>query len=158
MEPNFETRSINLTYMDPDFPVSYDEFVAFGWEQVGAVRRGFSEYAILSRDKNMPHYKRIAELDNQYFALRDSKKAYHGRIVFTTLLVYLILFVIPGFIYIGYKIYRKKEANKYNEAIQTQMDAIKDEAQKLLEESLAIIQEKENKTLKNKEETSIENP
>ena len=38
------------------------------------------------------------------------------------------------------------------------MDAIKDEAQKLVEESFALIQEKENKTPENKEETSIENP
>ena len=134
MEPNIETRNINLTHMDHNNPTSYAELQAFGWEQVDIAVVGFSEYAVLARDKNMRNYRRIAALDEEYFSLKNQKKVYQGRFVFTTFLMFLLFFVIPGFIYVGYKIYRKKEVKRYNEQIQVQLDTILDEARKLLKE------------------------
>lgn len=120
--------------MDPNNPTSYAELQAFGWEQVDIAVVGLSEYAVLARDKNMRNYRRIASLDEEYFSLKNQKKVYQGRFVFTTFLMFLIFFVVPGIIYVVYKIRRKKEVNKYNENIQTQLDSILDEARKLLEE------------------------
>ena len=130
--------------MDPNNPTSYAELMAFGWEQVDVAVVGISEYAVLARDKNMRNYRRIAALDEEYFSLKNQKKVYQGRFVFTTFLMFLLFFVIPGFIYVGYKIYRKKEVKRYNEQIQVQLDTILDEARKLLEEPAKEKEESES--------------
>lgn len=133
MEPTTETRTVNISNPDPVFPLMCQEFLPFGWVQVGVKTFGFSEYAVLERDTKMPNYRRIAALDEEYFNIRGMKR-YHTRMSFSTLLLLTICFVVPGVIYLGYRIYRRRKVNKYNEAIQQRMDEIAEEAMSLLED------------------------
>ena len=132
MEDHFETRTVNISNPDPVFPMMYEEFVPFGWEQIGVTTVGNSEYAVLERDIKMPNYRRIASLDEEYFRIRGMKM-YHTRMSLSTLLILTIFFVVPGIIYLGYRIYRYRSVNKYNDNIQKKMNELADEARSLLE-------------------------
>ena len=70
---NYETREINLTYQDPYNPITYNDVEPFGWVEMEVVTVGMSEYSILERNKKMPNYRRIKQLDEKYFELSKMK-------------------------------------------------------------------------------------
>ena len=150
MEPNIETRAINISHPDPYNPMTYDDFEPFGWVQTDAAVMGVSEYAILSRDRNMPHYYRIASLDEEYFSLKSMIK-YPNKMNIGFLLLLLLCFLAPGILYFIIWLSRRMNINKYNKEILMKMDDIASEAYSLLEEPIS--NNKEDK----KEETKEDN-
>ena len=136
MKQEFETRAVNITHPDPYNPVTYDDLEPFGWVQTDALVSGLSEYAILSRDVTMHNYWKIASLDDQYFDLKNKKKI-PPRINVGTLFMLLLFFLVPGLIYLIYKLLMRKSVNDYNKGLQKQMDEIASEAIKILEENEA---------------------
>ena len=128
---NIETREVWIDYKMRNDPNAFKEYEAFGWQHTQDVHRGRSDYAVLARDKDMPNYYRIVELDDQYFALKKKLKHYE-KMSFSTFLLCLIIFIIPGIIYWLFKYLQKVSVRTHNDAIYAQMDALAQEARSLL--------------------------
>lgn len=122
---NIETLSINK---------DIEVYKHFGWQITGTERRGgrhHHTYTILARDKDMENYKLLNSLQKEwehYHAqLRTYEKA-EGAIV----LLLLLLFVIPGVIYIAYKSNEKMTIAENNYRINKKLAEIIKEADELL--------------------------
>ena len=146
---NYETREINLTYQDPYNPITYDDVEPFGWVETEVVTVGMSEYSILERNIKMPNYRRIKQLDEKYFELKN-QKVREERFSLANFFTFLLFFIVPGLLYIAYKIYRKKAIRNYNNNIQKQMDDIVLEAYKLQKSEEEVVDI--NKTFEGKKD------
>lgn len=128
---NIETRDVFIPYEKRKDPDAYKEYEAFGWQYSQELHHGRSTSSLLVRDKNMPNYDRIAELDKEYFELK-AKKKYYEKMSFGTFLLLLLIFIVPGLLYWLFKHLRKSSINDYNAKLQAQMDKRMQEAQSLL--------------------------
>ena len=72
---------------------------------------------VMERDTNMNNYARITKLENQFFTIMNAEPVKQeikikGWLVF----IGLLLYVLPGVLYLAYKLYRRSQANKAYEA------------------------------------------
>lgn len=108
---------------------------SFGWTQSDSrkVRRGRGHSTIytLKRDKDMRNYATIVRLEGEYYNLKHTQKTYNPMEA-NHVLIAFAFFIVPGIIYVTFKLKQKKRINEHNAAIQKQMDAIIAKAKPLL--------------------------
>ncbi|MDE5592705.1 MAG: hypothetical protein K2I75_02100 [Clostridiales bacterium] len=85
----------------------------------------------MARDKNMPNYATIVRLEGEYFNLKRTQKIYNP-MEGTNVLLAFAFFIVPGILYVTFKLMQKKRIQEHNAAVQKQMDAIAAEAKPLL--------------------------
>ena len=134
---NIETKEIHIYYAGDEMAKNIEESKLFGWQKTEqTVRHGRSSYGIMARDKDMPHYYEIVELEEKYLELKKKKKTYNKVIEepVDVLLMFLLilLFVFPFVLYIVFKSNQKKRINEHNSKLQNQMDEYARKAQELI--------------------------
>lgn len=127
MTMHIETKEISL---------SYDDYLLFGWKHQKDVRRGNARHHhtvhVLERDKDMPNYAEIKDLERNYFALKSGLRTYTPADPALCVLLFCLL-IIPLPIYLACKSSQKEKIAKSNEEIKKKMHTIKEEAKTLLE-------------------------
>ena len=136
---NIESREVYLGFNKEEREHKIWEREQFGWQYTQDVRRGKATYSVFVRDKDMPHYYEIVELDDKYFELVKKKK-YIKPVVedFGDVLILIclfILFVIPFILFLIWRITRRNRAIKFNENLQVQMDEVIKKAQELIKDN-----------------------
>lgn len=108
----------------------------FGWKKSQTKRerhgRLFHDVYILSRDETMKNYDKLVGLEKRYLSNMSQLQTYKNDNVFFIALVLLLLFIIPGVIYLIYKNKQKNEININNTKIQKKLKEIIKEADALL--------------------------
>lgn len=124
---SIETKEIRL---------NYDDYLLFGWKHQKDVRRGNARchhtVHILERDKDMPNYAEIKDLERSYFALKSLLQIYKPADPALCALLFCLL-IIPLAIYLSYKSSQKNKIANSNAEIKKKMHSIKEKAQTLLE-------------------------
>lgn len=120
-----ETKLIDSTiYYGNGKVITKDQLVeeakAFGWNvsstRVTRLARGRTNTSyIMIRDKNISHYSDIVEAENEYRLAQTDLKNYVEADILDALLL-LLLFIIPGIIYITAKCIKKHSVRVNNEA------------------------------------------
>ena len=120
-----ETKLIDSTiYYGNGKVITMDQLVeeakAFGWNvsstRVTRLARGRTNTSyIMIRDKNISHYSDIVEAENEYRLAQTDLKNYVEADILDALLL-LLLFIIPGVIYITAKCIKKHNVRVNNEA------------------------------------------
>lgn len=131
---NIETKTVKSYSLSP-YCKSREDCINFGWQHTGTERvhsgrTQRTEY-ILARDKNMPNYATLVRLEGEYFNLKRTKKVYNP-MEGSHVLIAFAFFIVPGIIYVTFKLKQKKRINEHNAAVQKQMDAIVAKARPLL--------------------------
>lgn len=123
---NIETKTVRE---DPT------DYTYFGWKhtedtrvRTGKIRR--TEH-ILARDKDMPNYKLIVALETKYFTNKRMLKSYKP-IDGTLCFLLFLLAIIPGIIYLVYKLSEQSRVESYNTTYELKMREAKNEARKYL--------------------------
>ncbi len=111
------------------------EYTYFGWEhtedaRVGSGRHGHTEH-VLARDKDMANYSLIKALESKYFALKSTKKTYTPMDGGLCLILFLML-ILPGVIYVAFKLHQSSQIEEYNSSIDIKMSEILSEVKKLV--------------------------
>ena len=131
---NIETKTVSA-YSYSSFDGSKDEYLNFGWKHTEDTQihsgRSYHKAYVLARDKDMPKYKELTDLENEYFNLKRKKKTYNS-MEWENVLLAFALFIIPGIIYVSVKLNQKKKINEHNAEIQKQMYAVAAKAKELL--------------------------
>ena len=100
------------------------DLTAFGWQptQTTSRRSGRTthHYQIMARETSMPHYNEYRRLEEDYETSKGNIK-YYNSMEFTTVLLLLLLFIIPGVIYIVFKTSQKNEIESHNNQCKQQM-------------------------------------
>ena len=100
------------------------DLTAFGWQPTQETSRTSDiithHYQIMARETSMPHYNEYRRLENDYETAKAKLKVYNS-MEFTTVLLLLLIFIIPGVIYIAYKINQKDNIERNNQYCRTQM-------------------------------------
>ena len=142
-----ETRTIR-TYGSPNgnyweiknYEISMDyieDLSSFGWKiqtNIGKYDGYYDEdmvSIIIVRDKKIPNYDRICELEDEYEYARSCIKDYHEANGFIAFLL-LLMFIIPGIIYIAVKHGQKRTYPILNEPYIERMNKAMKEADRLL--------------------------
>ena len=116
--------------------VSYKEdyLQAFGWqftEEKSHTSMRWTHYEyIYARNKNMPNYTKLISLENKYEQLKRNLRTYEPLDGLNLFICFLVL-IIPGIVYLTYKMVQKSNIEKHNEPIREQMNKILNEAKKL---------------------------
>ena len=130
---NIETKVIDAYGMSCEG--SKEDYLNFGWKHTEDTQvhigRGFKPAYVLARDTDMPNYKSITQLENEYFHLKRTKKTYVPMEGLNVLLAFLCL-IVPGIIYVALKLNQKKRIREHNAEIQKQMNAVVVKAKALL--------------------------
>ena len=112
-----------------------DDLTAFGWQktQTAVQRHGrtSSNYQIFARETTMPNYEQIKDLEDKYETAKNSFKHYERASISTAFLL-LLLFILPGVLYIVYKTTKKNAINDNNQRQKEIMEQSVAEARKLL--------------------------
>ncbi|MDE7163822.1 MAG: hypothetical protein K2O04_00140 [Clostridiales bacterium] len=131
---NIETKVVEA-YSYSSFDGSKEEYLKFGWTHTEDTQvhrgRGYKPAYVLARDKDMPNYNALTQLENEYFHLKHSKKTYNS-MEWDNILLAFALFIIPGIIYVAVKLNQKKKIEEHNAEIQRQMNAVVSKAKPLL--------------------------
>ncbi len=85
---------------------------------------------ILAREMDIPHYNEFVQLEKQYYSLQRQFKYYESMEAFTVA-CYLFLFIIPGVLYIVFKLRKKRKINDFNKSLEEQMAKTVDQARNL---------------------------
>lgn len=129
---NIETKTIRA---NSAFEATKEEYACFGWQHTEdtTVRSGKGHRAayVLARDKDMRNYYELAKLEIEYFDLRSQIRTYDPMSAFWAF-IGLVVFVIPGVMYIAVKSIQKKKITEHNAEIRKQMDEIASKAKELL--------------------------
>lgn len=123
---NIETKTVEY---------GIDEYLKFGWSHTedrkhSSGRSYYTEH-ILARDKDMPNYKRIKELEDEYFGLKRQIKGYSSMDLYWCFILFLLM-VFPFFIYWGYKANQKQKREEHDKNIKKKMDEVLKEVATLL--------------------------
>ncbi len=122
---------------DKDAKKEYDEFekevedcIAFGWQRTQETTRRSGRlhrrYLIMARETSMPNYQKYCELEEKYQNAKENIKKYQP-IDFLTAFALLLILIIPGVIYIYFKMSQKEKIRVNNENCnKIMMDAIKE--------------------------------
>ena len=129
---NVETKVVDAYAMTSD---GYkEEYLNFGWVHTEDtevhIGRGNKKAYVLVRDKDMPNYQTLTELEREYFRLKHTKKIYNEMEWENVLLAFVFL-IIPGIIYVSVKLNQKKKIANHNYEVQKKMDAVAAKARKL---------------------------
>ncbi len=107
-----ETKEISLYQKE-----YISDLTAFGWQptQETSRRSGRStyHYQIMARETSMEHYNDYRRLEIDYETAKGNKK-YYNSMEFTTVFLLLLLLLIPGVLYIVFKVNQKNEINTHN--------------------------------------------
>lgn len=114
------------------------DMTAFGWQPTqeiteshgGGRGRSTSHYQIMARETSMEHYNELRKLESQYESAKSQIKSYNS-MEFTTVLLLLLIFIIPGVIYIAYKTNQKKFINENNQNCRSIMQKAVADARKI---------------------------
>jgi hypothetical protein len=110
-----ETKQVDLN-KEGDGNYSED-LQAFGWQKTQEVSRRVGksthDYAIMVRETTMNHYDDYRKLEKEYESNKANIKYYQEAEISTALLL-LLLFIIPGVIYIAVKTSQKNKINENN--------------------------------------------
>ena len=131
---NIETKTVK-SYSPSPYVETKEDCIKFGWEQTGTERvrsgRTYRTEYILARDKNMPNYATLVRLEGEYFNLKRTLKTYDPMEGSHVLLAFAF-FIVPGILYVTFKLKQKKRIQEHNAAVQKQMDAIVAKSKPLL--------------------------
>ena len=117
---------------------NYEKYIAdlqcFGWEKKEEITKRSGRihvnYQVMIRDTDMPNYKEYKKCELEYENAKNQLKTYK-KIEVSTALVLLLLFIIPGVIYIYIKSKQKENIEKTNIECQTKMNNSLDLAKKI---------------------------
>lgn len=100
------------------------DLTAFGWQptQETSSRSGRTThyYQIMARETSMPHYNEYRRLENDYETAKGNLQVYNS-MEFTIVLLLLLIFIVPGVIYIAYKTNQKNNIESNNQKCRSQM-------------------------------------
>ena len=95
-----------------------EDLLAFGWQKTQTVEqrhgRFNSNYQILARETTMPDYQQLKTLEDQYEAAKENIQHYEKASISTAFLL-LLLFILPGVLYIVYKTTKKNSIMANNQ-------------------------------------------
>ncbi len=118
-----ETKKV-LEYGNKDY---INDLQAFGWQATEVISessgRSHYYYQILARDTNMINYQTLTLLENQYEKIKEQMEFYEEMEIEIVGLL-LLLFIIPGVMYITYKLKQKNRINEDNARRKEQMNAL----------------------------------
>ena len=101
-----------------------NDLTAFGWQptQTASRRSGRSSHSvqIMARETSMSHYNEYRRLEEDYEAAKGDIK-YYNSMEFTTVLLLLLLFIIPGVLYIAFKSSQKSNIETHNNECKAKM-------------------------------------
>ena len=117
---------------------NYEKYIAdlqcFGWEKKEEITKRSGRihvnYQVMIRDTDRPNYKEYKKCELEYENAKNQLKTYK-KIEVSTALVLLLLFIIPGVIYIYIKSKQKENIEKTNIECQTKMNNSLDLAKKI---------------------------
>ena len=131
---NVETKVVEA-YSYSSYNGTKEEYLNFGWVHTEDTQvhqgRGYKPAYVLVRDKDMPHYSELCKLETEYFHLKSSKKHYSS-MEWDNVLLAFALFLIPGILYVTFKLRQKKRIKQHNEEMEKQMRAVVAKAKPLL--------------------------
>lgn len=115
-----ETKEISL-YGNKEY---IEDLSAFGWQPTQTTSRrsgrSTSTYQIMARETSMPHYNDYRRLEEKYEASKANMK-YYSPMELSTAGLLLLLLIIPGVLYIAFKMNQKSNINNYNDECKRQM-------------------------------------
>ena len=124
-----ETKEINVHEKD-----HIQDLTAFGWQptQESSRRSGRTSYnvQIMARETSNPHYNEYRRLEINYEAARGKLK-YYDSMEFSTVILLLLLLIIPGVLYITFKLIQKNNIKNHNIMCRQKMRAAIDAARNL---------------------------
>ncbi len=110
------------------------DMTAFGWQPTQETTRRsgklHSKYQIMARDTSMEHYNDYRRLEIDYETAKGEFK-YYSEMEFLTVLLLLVLFIIPGVLYIVFKNNQKKEIGVHNYRCREKMKKAVDTAKNI---------------------------
>lgn len=110
------------------------DMTAFGWQptQETAERYGRTtkRYQIMVRETSIPNYNEYKKLEDEYESAKCNLKTYDG-MEFSTVLLLLLLFIIPGVIYITVKVKQKYTIEDNNQECYSKMQKAVVDARKI---------------------------
>jgi len=108
-----------------------EDYLKFGWKHTEDIRTRHIKHhhieSVLARDKDMPHYRLISMLEKQYFTLKSGLKS-EIEIHWDVFFILLLLFIIPGVIYLSVCKRKNQEIQQQNAAIYRKMNEVAKEA------------------------------
>ncbi len=114
-----ETKEISTYQKD-----YIQDLTAFGWQPTQETSRRSGRtthhYQIMARETSMPHYNEYRRLENDYETAKGNLQVYNS-MEFTTVLLLLLIFIVPGIIYIAYKTNQKNNIESNNQNCRSQM-------------------------------------
>jgi hypothetical protein len=118
--------------ISPEEKEIYETF-GFRWLEEKTVHRGRTHHLklVMVLDTNNPHSHELKALAEHYDAYNQKRK-YYEEMEFTTILLLFLLFIIPGILYIVYKLNQKKRFAEYNAEIEIQKGKLLEKAKPLL--------------------------
>ena len=120
--PNYEEKIFRDMYYECKNYIN--DLTAFGWQptQETSRRSGRSthHYQIMARETTMPHYNEYRKFENDYETAKDEIKYYEPMEVSTVFLLLLIL-IIPGVLYVAYKLAQKASIESDNQQCKARM-------------------------------------
>lgn len=140
-----ETKQVRLKGYpngDKDFRRMYeesqkevDDLIAFGWQRTEETTqrhgRTTSHYQILARDTSMSHYAELVQLENRYETAKANIKTYNKASAGTAFIL-LLLFILPGVIYLAVKGEQKSRIKENNYYCAEEMEEAMSEARSLI--------------------------
>lgn len=111
-----------------------DDLTAFGWQPTQKVTerhgRTNSRYQIMARETSMPNYNELRKCEMAYEDAKSRIKTYSSA-EFTTVLLLLLIFIIPGVLYLVFKSSQKSSINENNTMCKIEMQAAINKAKAL---------------------------
>lgn len=101
-----------------------NDLTAFGWQPTQTASRtsGRSSQTvqIMARETSMPHYNDYRRLEEDYETAKNNIK-YYSSMEASTVFLLLLLFIIPGVLYIAFKSSQKSNIEAHNNQCEQQM-------------------------------------
>lgn len=114
-----ETKEISTSEKD-----YIQDLTAFGWQPTQETTRRSgrttSYIQIMARETTMPYYNEYRRLENDYETAKGNIKYYSSMEISTALLL-LLLLIIPGVLYIAFKMSQKNRIKTHNDDCKAQM-------------------------------------
>ena len=112
-----------------------EDLVAFGWQktQTAEQRHGktHSNYQILARETTIPNYEQLRKLEVEYETAKGNILTYEKASISTAFLL-LLLFILPGVLYIVFKTSKKNSIMNHNQQQKEIMKQCVVDAKKLI--------------------------
>ena len=101
-----------------------NDLTSFGWQKTQEVLRHHgrtsSRVQVLARETSMPNYTEYVKYENEYEAAKGEIKNYNP-MELSTIFLLLILFIVPGVLYIAFKSNQKSNINNNNQQCHEKM-------------------------------------